>query len=230
MTAQEWVTGRRNAGLTQVQAASALGLSQPYLSQLETGSRFANAVLTKKAAGLYTLSPTVLPLPKPEEAEAVGPDSLQKEFAALGYPKFAHLRSNEQHNPAGVVFSAVTQRDLDTRLVEALPWIVSRYVDLDWSWLRDQAKLRNVQNRLGYVVYLAKEVVKSQEGNSHEIQLLSAWEQDLEEARLAREDTLCRESMPQAERSWLRTHRPPAAEHWNLLTSLMPEQLSYAGT
>jgi len=89
--------------------------------------------------------------------------------------------------------------------------------------------LRNVQNRLGYIVHLAKEVVRSRTKDSREMQILSEWERDLEDARLAREDTLCRDSMPQRERFWLRAHRPPAAEHWNLLTSLTAEQLPYAG-
>jgi transcriptional regulator with XRE-family HTH domain len=229
MTAKEWAAGRQSAGLTQVQAARALGISQPYLSQLEKGSRLAAAKLARKAATQYRLPPTVLPLPKPEATAAVSPDRLQKQLAALGYPKFAHIPSKDKRNPAGVIFSAVIQPDLDTRLVEALPWLVSTYLDLDWPWLRDRVKLRNVQNRLGYIVYLAREVVKSQASDIHAIETLSSWEQDLEEARLAREDTLCRESMPPAERSWLKTHRPRTAAHWNLLTSLTPEQLPYAG-
>jgi hypothetical protein len=42
------------------------------------------------------------------------------------------------------------------------------------------------------------------------------------------EDTLCKESMTQAERKWPRTHRSPGAEHWNLLTDLTVEQLDRA--
>lgn len=228
MTAHQWATGRQHAGLTQVQAATAIGISQPYLSQLERGSRAGGPVLARKASKLYGLPPTALPLLEPRESDAVSPDGLQKELAALGYPGFAHVFSQEKSNPAGVVFTAVTQRDLDTRLVEALPWIIGTYTDLDWQWLRDRAKLRNAQNRLGYLVHLAKQVVGSRTENSHQMQIMSEWERDLEEARLAREDTLCRDSMPQRERSWLKVHRPPAARHWNLLTSLTLEQLSYA--
>ena len=227
MTVPQWATGRQNARLTQVEAATALGISQPYLSQLENGSRIGSPVLVRKAVALYGLPPTALPLPEPREPGAVGPDGLQRELAALDYPGFAHVLPEEKSNPAGVVFRALIQPDLDTRLVEALPWVMSAYTDLDWLWLRDRAKLRNIQNRLGYVVYLAKDVVRSHTENSHEMQTLSGWERDLEEARLAREDTLCRDSMPQAERSWLRIHRPPAAEHWNLLTGLTAEQLPY---
>jgi len=50
----------------------------------------------------------------------------------------------------------------------------------------------------------------------------------LEPSRLAKEDTLCKESMTRAERAWLRKHRPESAEHWNLLTDLTVEQLDHA--
>jgi hypothetical protein len=57
---------------------------------------------------------------------------------------------------------------------------------------------------------------------------LSAVEVKLERSRLAREDTLCRESMPDAERRWLTSNRSPLARHRNLLTGLTVDQLSYA--
>jgi hypothetical protein len=60
------------------------------------------------------------------------------------------------------------------------------------------------------------------------VQVLSRWEEEVEEARLAREGTLCRDSMPERERVWLRTNRSEAAAHWNLLTNLSVEQLPYA--
>jgi hypothetical protein len=50
----------------------------------------------------------------------------------------------------------------------------------------------------------------------------------LEHARLVREDTLCRESMSDAERRWLASNRSPLARHWNLLTGLAVDQLPYA--
>ncbi len=54
----------------------------------------------------------------------------------------------ETSNPAEVVLGAVVQRELDTRLVEALPWVLKMYTDLNWEWLRDRVKLQNAQNRL----------------------------------------------------------------------------------
>jgi hypothetical protein len=50
----------------------------------------------------------------------------------------------------------------------------------------------------------------------------------LEPSRLAREDTLCHDSMTNVERRWLREHRSPHAAHWNLLTDLRREHLPYA--
>jgi transcriptional regulator with XRE-family HTH domain len=217
MTGPQWTTGRQQVELTQVEAAKALGISQPYLSQLESGQRVAASALARRATSLYHLSPTALPFAEAETVKAV---DLQQELAGLGYPEFAHVSPEEKRNPAQVLLNAVVQRDLETRLVEALPWVMNQYPDLDWPWLRDRVKLRNAQNRLGYLVFLAKEVSGGD--------VLSTWEQDLEEARLAREGTLCRDSMPQAERTWLKSHRPAAAEHWNLLTGLTPEQLPYA--
>ena len=227
MTGEEWVRGRKNSGLTQIAAAKILGITQPYLSQLENGARMASKELMTRAATIYGL-PNALPLPEPERAGQVGADTLQSSLAALGYPKFAHVSAEDQHNPVAVIFLALVQGDLDTRLVEALPWVLCRYaVAMDWRWLLDQVKLRNAQNRLGYLVYLAKVLSKSVADGEKRIEVLSHWELELEEARLVREDTLCRGSMPPAERAWLRKHRPSVARHWNLLTSLTPEQLPY---
>jgi hypothetical protein len=203
-------------------------VSQPYLSQLETGLRVASAKLARKAAKLYKLSPTALPLPQPLGVPVVQPDDLQRKLASLGYPGFEHVRSKVVSNPAEVVLGAVVNRDLDTRLVEALPWVLSAYTDLNWEWLRDRAKLQNAQNRLGYLVHLAKRTARTLPQLKGAVQVLSRWENDLEEARLAREGTLCRDSMPERERAWLRANRPEAAVHWGLLTSLTAEQLPYA--
>src|SRR5438132_1226040 len=228
MTAEQWRTGRDHAGLTQVAAARCLNVSQPYLSQLETGLRVASAILARKAAKLYELPPTALPLPEPLHVQRVSPDDLQRKLASLGYPGFEHVRSKMVSNPAEVVLSAVLNRDLDTRLVEPLPWVLSMYIELNWEWLRDRANLNNAQNRLGYLVHLAEQTARALPERQRAVQVLSRWEDELEEARLAREGTLCRDSMPERERTWLRLHRPEAAAHWSLLTGLTAEQLPYA--
>lgn len=228
MTAAQWKTGRQESGLTQVEAAHSLAVSQPYLSQLESGLREAGAALVRKATKLYKLPPTALPLSEPLDSKEVGPDDLQRQLASLGYPGFEHVRSKTASNPATVVLGAIVKRDLDTRLVEALPWVLSTYTGLNWEWLRDRAKLRNAQNRLGYVVHLAEQTARALPERQDAALVLSQWEKELEEARLAREGTLCRDSMPERERAWLRTSRPQAAAHWSLLTSLTVDQLPYA--
>jgi len=228
MTARQWKTGREKTGLTQVEAARSLGVSQPYLSQIETGVRVASAELARRAAKVYRLPPSALPLPEPLEVQELSPNDLQRKLASLGYPGFEHVRSKTPSNPAEVVLGAVVKSDLDTRLVEALPWVLRTYSDLNWGWLCDRVKLQNAQNRLGYVVHLAGKTARALPESQSIVQVLSKWENELEEARLAREGTLCRDSMPEPERAWLRTHRPEAASHWNLLTSLTAEQLPYA--
>ena len=71
MTAEQWKTGREKADLTQVAAARSLKVSQPYLSQLETGLRVSSADLARKAAKLYKLPPTALPLPEPLDVQGL---------------------------------------------------------------------------------------------------------------------------------------------------------------
>jgi hypothetical protein len=57
---------------------------------------------------------------------------------------------------------------------------------------------------------------------------LTRWENELEEARLASEGTLRRDSMHEPDRKWLRANRSVDAAHWNLLTGITAEQLPYA--
>jgi transcriptional regulator with XRE-family HTH domain len=226
MLKEQLRAGRMKAGLTQLQAARRLGVSQPYLSQLEKGERPVTAELARSAATLYRLPATALPVPT-SVPQGADPNRLARQLAGLGYPGFAHLRSLKA-NPAAVVIEALMHKDLELRLAEALPWVLLRYPGLDWSWLVRQAKLLDVQNRLGFLVDVAKELAATRAHFRPALEQLSAVEEQLERARLAREDTLCRESMPAAERRWLETNRSPLARHWNLLTGLTPDQLSYA--
>jgi transcriptional regulator with XRE-family HTH domain len=220
-------TGRLNSGLTQVQAARRLGVSQPYLSQLEKGERPLTAALARSAVAVYRLPATALPMAETTPVGAEDPDRLARQLAGLGYPGFAHLRALKA-NPAAVVLGALVKQDLEVRLAEALPWVLLTYPDLDWSWLVRHAKLQDVQNRLGFLVGLARTLAATRPQFKSALHLLSAVEEQLERTRLAREDTLSRESMPAAERRWLQTNRSQLAAHWNLLTGLTADQLTYA--
>lgn len=227
MTNERLKAGRLKAALTQKQAAEALGVSQSYLSQLEMGQRPVTPDLARAAAALYRLPPTALPMPKPPaEGQVSDPAQLARQLSGLGYPGFTHLRPRKA-NPSAVVLEALLQKDLETRLAEALPWVLLTYPDLDWAWLVGHAKLHDAQNRLGFLVAVAKEYAAAKPELEAAFTQLAGVERQLERARLVREDTLCRDSMPAAERSWLKAHRSALARHWNLLTGLRADQLSY---
>ena len=89
-----------------------------------------------------------------------------------------------------------------------------------------EAKLRDLQNRLGFVVSLAREVAE-REGDEPRLAALRALEATLDRSRLAREDTLGRADLSGAERRWLESRRSDAARHWNLLTDWMAEALRH---
>jgi hypothetical protein len=111
--------------------------------------------------------------------------------------------------------------------VAALPWLAGRYCDLNWGWLLAEVKLRDLQNRLGFIVTLARQVAE-QRGDAFAKGRLSEIEEILNRARLVREDTLCQASLTNAERAALRRVRPAEASHWNLLTDLDATHLPYA--
>ena len=152
-------SARQTAGLTQQQAADRLGVSQAYLALLEGGRRPVTAQLGLKIVKLYGLGPTALPL-EAASVDSWNSSSLAAALARLGYPGFRQLRGVGTKNPALVLLAAVAARDVEVRVVEALPWLLVKYSDLDWEWLIREAKLRDVQNRLGFVVMLARHVVE----------------------------------------------------------------------
>ena len=228
MASDQLKLGRERAGMTQVQAAARLGLSQPYLSQLERGRRRVPASVARAAAGLYGLPATALPVPAEPPGKGTGTEKLARQLAGLGYPGYSHLSPGSRVNPVVVLLEALSEDNLDARVTAALPWVLVRYSELDWDWLVSRVKLRNLQNRLGFLVSVAREVAETHPGRSASAERLREVERDLDRARLAAETTLGREAMPQAEREWLRANRPPLAERWNVLTSLSAQQLAYA--
>jgi hypothetical protein len=145
--------------------------------------------------------------------------SLAAGLASLGYPGFRQLIGVPAQNPATILLATVAAGDVEVRVVEAPPLLGVQYHNLDWEWLIRQAKVRDVQNRLGFVVMLARQVAEKRRhivaaGRLHQV------EEILDRARLVREDTLCQESLSDAERRWLRETRPAKAGHWNLPTDL----------
>ncbi len=227
---QELKFARQQRGWSEVEAARRLGVSQSYLSMLETGERRLTPRLARTAMRVYDLPPTVLPVSRaPQTARRLNAQALAEQLAALGYPGFAYLRARTRvKNPVEVLLEALAQDDLEARLVEALPWLLLRYWNMNLNWLVEQAKLHDLQNRLGFVVSLARQLSeRAAVRNEDRNHVLANLESLLDRSRLAREDTLCKALLREPERRWLVENRPEAAKHWNLLTDWRAEQFPY---
>jgi transcriptional regulator with XRE-family HTH domain len=225
MTGSNLKEARQRAGWTQQQAASALGVTQAYLSMVERGHRPVTDSVATRAMETFDLSPTVLPL-EPENSLSLSDDDFKAELGTLGYPGFSYLRAKHKRNPAELLSYALNQSDLDARVVEALPWMACEYVDMNWDWLVGHAKQNDRQNRLGFVVTLAGELAEKK-GDSSRSEKLNQYRELLDRSRLVREDTLCHDSMTRAERKWLTENRPSEARYWHLLTDLDLKHLTY---
>ena len=196
---------------------------------LETGQRALTSQLALRAAQLYRVAPTAVPRAQQDYGARSEPAKLARDLAGLGYPALSHLRQRswKAKNPGEVLLAALAQDDLEPRLIEALPWLVRQYWMLDWSWVVREAKVHDLQNRLGFVVSLARSLAE-RDGDEPRQRALGDLEALLDRSRLVREDTLCRASLPAAERRWLARHRPAPARHWNLLTDWTADALRYS--
>jgi transcriptional regulator with XRE-family HTH domain len=229
MTTLDLRQGRLNKGLSQTQAARHLGVSQPYLAMLERGRRPLTPKLTWKAVRVYGLSPAALPHSTLAPRPRVDAGSLVRDLCSLGYPGFSYSRPRRRKlkNPGDVLLAALAQPELEARLVEALPWLLLKYADVDRQWLVKEAKAHDLQNRLGFVASLACSL--AEKANDQErAQALRTLQEELEHSRLVREDTFGKASVPEPERRWLEQHRPEAARHWNVLTDWTADTLRYA--
>jgi transcriptional regulator with XRE-family HTH domain len=203
---------REQNNLTQVDAALLLGVSQPYLSLLEKGARPVRRELRER-----------LDVVRSDRVHATTDDRLRAQLSALGYPGFAHIDpARPAPEPTVVLLDALSQPTVDARITEALPWLAREYGGtLDWPWLVQQAKFRNLQNRLGFLIQL---VTASGVGEP----AMRDARNELEKARLLAEATFCWDSMPASTRKWIRERRSPDAEHWNVVSLLRPEEMSDA--
>lgn len=227
MTGRELKEYRKNGRLTQEEAAEVLGVSQTYLSLLESDKRRLTEKLKKKLVKKMHVRPTHLPAKAWDlKVSNVSDDQLTADLAALGYKGFSHWKPSQPKNPADVLLSALKSNKRDARLVEALPWLVLQFPDMEWRSLVKTARAHLLQNRLGFVTDVARRVAEL--NNDREtVSKLSKWETELERSKLEREDTLCNETMTNAERKWLQTQRPESAREWHLYTDLSPENLRY---
>ena len=214
---------RRQREWTQAELADRLGVTQAYVCLLESNRRPVPRRLAGKLARVLDLSPNALPMSaargslKTADATAA--------LGAVGYPGFAYLRNRRPLNPADLVLRALRADEVDSRVVEALPWVLLQYPDLDWAWLVREVKADDLQNRLGFLVSVARQLAEVR-GEAATAKKLSDQERTLERSRLQREDAF-RESLTDAERRWLRANRPPHATHWNMLSTVDASELTH---
>jgi transcriptional regulator with XRE-family HTH domain len=227
MKPSEFKSARLAKGWTQTQAAAHLGMTQAYLNFLENGKRRLTPELVRRATFVYGLSPGVLPVADvfvPTEADD---QRLTELLGKLGYPGFAYLRTRApREHPFEVLLTALAQKRLDARVAEALPWVALKYAQPD-SWLVENARKFNLQNRLGFVVSLARQVAEMRHEGARAKEL-SQLENLLDDSRLAKEDSFYRPPRTESERDWLRKNRTEDAVHWNLLTDMRSQHLQYA--
>ena len=225
MAGAEVRAARARRGWQQGELAARLGVSQGYVSLLESGQRPVSKRLAARLVSLLSLSPSALPVstPKPLPSEQVA-----RALGRLGYPGFAYLRNGAKVNPMEVLLGALLADDVDARVVEGLPWLLLRYPDVDWDRLVAYTKQHDAQNRLGFLVALASRLAAAN-GDVTAAELLERREQALQRSLLQHDDAFSRSALTQAERRWLATNRSPEAKRWNLLATLNVDRLLNAG-
>lgn len=229
MTGETLRRARQRAGWTQVRVARALGVTQTYLSLMERGKRRVTEHLARRLVHLLRLPATALPLPGPDALDWMATNAkVEAGLARLGYPGFAYRRKpGGAKNPAALLLEALALDDLDARLAEALPWLLLGFEELDHQTLVAHAKAKDLQNRLGFAVALAREVAERNPLYRHRTNELRQLEEALKPSLLAREDTFGRRETSERMRSWVRENRSDVAKQWNVLTDLKTEHLPY---
>jgi transcriptional regulator with XRE-family HTH domain len=223
-------TARNEAGWTQSRLAEKLGVTQAYLSLMESGGRRVPPQLARRVARLLDLPPTVLPVDTaPAAKRAPTNEWLEAQLARLGYPGYAYRpRRGAVHHPMGVLLAGLSLNELDPRLAEALPWLLIRYEGFDEPRLAADAKVKDLQNRLGFVVALARQAAERNPDFRSRVADLTRFEEALEPSRLAREEVFGQPRASGRLRAWLLKERSDTARHWNLLSDLKVEHLPYA--
>ena len=223
----EFKSARLAKGWTQTQAAAHMGMTQAYLNYLENGKRRLTPDLVRRATSVYGLPPQALPVADTFTPVQTDDQQMTEFLARLGYPGFAYLRPRSQkRHPFEVLLTGLAQKSLEARVAEALPWVALKYAQPD-PWLVGNARKFNLQNRLGFVVSLAKRVAELRSDRPRFAELTEL-ESLLDESRLVKEDAFYRPPRTDSEREWLRKNRTEDAVHWNMLTDMRPEHLQYA--
>jgi transcriptional regulator with XRE-family HTH domain len=216
---------RHARGWTQVDLAERLGVSQPYVSLLESNHRAVPRRLASRLVSVLGMSATALPVRAKGGPLSAGVAA--SALGRLGYSGFAHLAPKHVLNPAELLVRTLRLEKVEARVVEALPWLVARYPDVDWNWLVPYSKQHDLQNRLGFVVTLARELAERR-GDVTAADVLKKWEVVLEGSRLQKEDSFAGDALTEAERRWLKANRSTEAARWNLLSNVSVEVLASA--
>lgn len=218
MRGAEFRAWRKTAGKTQVDAANAVGVKQPFVCAVEKGLRPVTPALK---TWLYSVCPEALRQELPSASRTPPSSERMKELlGGLGYPGFRYLASGPgKVDPLEFVLDALRTEDLDQRVTDGLPWVLVHRADLDYRRLTDEARLLNVQNRLGFLLEVTVEAARKLHGDETAARL-EPWLVYLRDARLFKEDTLCKSSLTQVERKRLRRSRPKAARFWRLFTDV----------
>jgi transcriptional regulator with XRE-family HTH domain len=221
-----WQTARLRKGWTQARTAREVNVTQAYVALVESGRRQPSLALQRRLAKALDMPPVGQPVAFPPPLDH---DELGSDLANLGHPGFQYMRRLRQatRNPAGVLLSALRETELEPRLAEALPWVVASYPALEWDWLIPLVKTFDLQNKLGFVVTLARQL--AERNRSPSVEALRGIEAVLEQSRLMREDTFGQPAISEADKGWLRKNRSREAAHWNVLTSLTVEHLPHTG-
>jgi len=108
---------------------------------------------------------------------------------------------------------------------------VLKYWEMDPEWLVQQSKLHDLQNRLGFVVALARSASRrSALPDSRRDKALEQLEATLRRSLLAHEELLAGARVSESERPWLKKHRSKEARDWNVLSNWRPEALRYVAS
>ena len=221
MSGTQLRAARTRRGLKQQELADRLGLSQGYVSLLERNRRVVPRRLAQKLASVLQLPATSLPV---GDTEPLEPERATRVLGTLGYEGFKYLRRGRRLNPAELVLRILRGDNVDARVVKALVWLLVQYPDLEWDWVVRMAKQNDLQNRLGFLVSLARGFAEVHDPKA--TPALRHWEQALEKSRLQKTATFG--PLTDAEQTWLQTHSSAEAHHWNVLSTLSVDALQYA--
>lgn len=227
MNGDQLLKERTSRNWEQLETAKKLKLSQPYLSLIEAGKRPVTEKLARRAVRLFDLPPTALPVEEPKTFTRLKTgDQIASQLAALGYPKFSHLKKSTKVNPSSVLLAALKTDELESRTVEALPWLIFNFPEMSWAQIIRTAKIYDAQNRLGFLLSLVCEKAETTD-DENKTNLFKELLSNLEQSRLLREDTFRQKSLTEAEKKWLKQNCSKKAKFWRVLSNLSSEHLTF---